>query len=93
MSYDQVVTKIKGAGASMRCSKLSSLLKSLGFEIRGGDGPGHKVFKHPSIPSFHGGSFNCGHGKNPEVKRCYLRNIGKNLDEFEDEIKEYLQKT
>ena len=88
MSYDHVRKEIKSAGASLRCTKLTSLLESLGFVVRGKTG--HKVFKHPSIPSFHGGDFNCGHGRNPQVKRGYIGKIVKILDELECEIKGYL---
>jgi hypothetical protein len=89
MSYDHVRKEIEEAGASMRCNELISLLESLGFTVEGK--AGHKKFKHASLPLFYGSNFNCGHGTNPQIKRCYIKSIGKTLDEFEDEIKEYMK--
>lgn len=90
MSYDQVRRSLEQAGASLRCNTVVQQLKSLGFKVDGKTG--HKKFKHPSLPQFHGGSFNCGHGKNSEVKRVYIRRIIQILDDYEDEIKESLNK-
>lgn len=89
MGYDQVRKEIKGAGASMRCARLIKLLESLGFVVEGD--AGHKKFKHPAIPSFYGSNFDCGHGKNPQVLRCYIRNVGKTLGDIEDEIRSFLK--
>ncbi|MEN8218999.1 MAG: hypothetical protein ABFS56_22040 [Pseudomonadota bacterium] len=41
------------------------------------------LFEKPGIT----GSFACGHGKNAEVKRPYIRNILRVLRDYEDELK------
>ena len=90
MSYDEAKSDLESAGASMRCSDVIGLLESLGFVVRDCRRGRHKTFKHPSIPSFHGSNFNCGHGRNPEVKSSDLRTILRVMDEYETEIKEHL---
>jgi len=90
MSYDDAKRELENAGASMRCSDVTSRLESLGFKVRDCKNGGHKVFNHPSMPSFHGGNFDCGHKRNSEVKKVYLRNILRVLDDFEADIKSYL---
>jgi hypothetical protein len=37
------------------------------FDVRDGKQGGHKIFVHQGLSSFQSGSFNCGHGKNPEI--------------------------
>ena len=89
MSYDDVKGAFQKGGASMRCSEVTKLLESLGFEVRDGKRGGHKIFKHPSIPSFYGSDFNCGHKKNNEVKRVYLKKILSVLNEYEVELERF----
>jgi len=91
MSYDEVKGTFENAGSSMRCSDVVGCLRDLGFEVEDGRRGGHKKFKHPTIPAFYGGSFNCGHGRNSEVRRCYIRDILRIIDEFEEEIKSHLR--
>jgi len=91
MSYDDAKRELENAGASMRCSDVISLLESLGFKVRDCKGGGHKVFKHPSIPLFYGSDFDCGHKRNSEVKKAYLRKILRVLDDFEADIRNYLE--
>jgi hypothetical protein len=88
MGYDEVKRDLQNAGASMRCSDVIRILESLGFVVRECGKGKHRVFKHPSIPSFLGGSFDCGHGRNPEVKKVYVKKILRVLDEFEAEIRD-----
>lgn len=87
MGYDDVKGRFESAGASMRCNEVKKLLESLNFVVVDGKQGNHKVFKHPGIGSFVGGSYNCGHGKNPEVKRGYIKRILRVLEDFEHEIK------
>lgn len=79
--------------ASLCCEDVKSLLVSLGFEVRDGKQGGHKVFVHQGLPSFLSGSFNCGHGKNPEIKPAYIGKIIQVLKQYHDELVRYLEKT
>ncbi len=62
-------------------------MKSLGFRIKDGKSSNHKIFVHDALSGFTTGSFACGHGKNSEVKRPYIRNILKILYNYENELK------
>lgn len=68
-----------------RCEEVVKILESLGFTVRDTK-KGHKVFKHDGLENFFGSNFNCGHGKNPEVKKAYLRNILRVIEEYEDDL-------
>ena len=50
-------------------------LERLGFEVRDGSKGGHKVYTHDGLPSFFSASFNCGHGKNPEIKPILTKSL------------------
>jgi len=65
----------------------------LGFEVRDGARGGHKIFVHPELTAFISGSFSCGHGKNSEIKRPYIKNIVNILDVHEDALKALLEET
>mgnify|MGYP001562473952 CR=1 FL=1 len=91
--YDETIRAFRSAGASLRCSDAKKHLEDLGFVIRDGKKGGHKLFGHNGIPGFYGGDYNCGHGKNPEIKPAYIRKILTVLDEYEEQIKEYLRRT
>jgi hypothetical protein len=90
--YDEVVTALTAAKKSIRCEELAVLLKRLGFEVRDGRRAGHKVFVHDGIPSFTSSSYNCGHGRNPEIKPAYIVSVLKTLRHYETDIVEYLEK-
>ncbi len=79
------------AGASMRCQELCRHLESLGFEVRSGKRGGHKVITHSGIPGFLSASFNCDHGKNPEIKRPYIIQVVKVLRKYEQELRALLE--
>lgn len=72
------------------CQDISRALKRLGFEVRDGKLGGHKIYVHTGLSSFYSGSFNCGHGKNPEVKPAYVSKIIQVLTLYENEILHYL---
>lgn len=74
----------------MRCTELTGLLISLGFEIRNGKLGSHKVFFHDGLPQFHSGSYNCEHGLNPQIKRPYIIKILRILREHESDLKTFL---
>lgn len=89
--YDEVLEGLKTAtNSSIRCGELSVFLVSLGFEIRDGARGNHKIFTHNGIEGFYSGSFDCGHGADPEVKKNYVRDILRVLRVHETELREYL---
>ena len=75
------------------CEEVKSLLVGLGFEVRDGKQGGHKIFVHQGVPSFMSGSFNCGHGKNPEIKPAYIGKIIRVLNQYHEELVRYLEET
>ena len=90
--YETAVRTLEDSGASMRCSELTDLLESLGFTVRDGKLGGHKVFVHDGLPDFKSGSYNCDHGRNPQIKRPYITKVLRVLREHEDDIKKFLKK-
>lgn len=90
--YQEVVNALESAGASMRCSEMAALLSRLGFEVRDGKKAGHKVFVHDGLPGFHSGSYTCGHGRNPEIKRAYIGKVLRILRQHEAELIEFLER-
>lgn len=54
---------------------MTKLLEGLGFSVKDDKRGGHKVFTHDGIQSFRTGSYNCEHGRNPEIKRPYIPKI------------------
>lgn len=75
----------------MRCSEMGKLLESLGFVVRDGSRGGHKVFVHDYIQGFTSGSYNCDHGRNPEIKRPYIKNVLAILRQYEADLTRYLE--
>ena len=88
----QAIERLDTAGAAMRCADVVRLLENLGFTVRDGRLGGHKVVVHPHIANFTSASFNCDHGRNPEIKRPYIRNLLKLLRQYEVELTRYLEK-
>ena len=88
--FNTVIQGLKSVRANARCSDITSKLESLGFEIRDGKRGGHKIFVHDHLPSFRSGSFNCGHGNNPEIKPVYIKKLVRLLLEHECDLKKYL---
>lgn len=86
MDVNAVITTLKQKKTSTRCNDLKQALESLGFEVRDGKRGGHKVFTHPDLHEFESGSFNCDHGKNPQIKPIYVQNIIKVLENVKDEL-------
>ena len=86
MDYDSVKSGFEKKGM-LKCFEVIRALESLGFTVKEGKSPNHKIFEHDELPGFTTGSFGCGHGKNGEVKRPYIRNILRILRDYEDELK------
>lgn len=89
----RAIERLDAAGASMRCADVVKLLKSLGFTVRDGSRGGHKILVHHHIVNFTSASFNCDHGRNPEIKRPYIRDLIKLLREYDVELTRYLEKS
>ena len=90
--FETIIQELESVRANARCRDIRDKLEKLGFEVRDGKRGGHKIFVHDDLPSFMSGSFNCGHGKNPEIKPVYVRKIIRILKEHESDIKKYLEK-
>ncbi|MBD3587436.1 type II toxin-antitoxin system HicA family toxin [Salinimonas sp. HHU 13199] len=88
--YTEVVDTLRQRKTNLCCNDVKDLLHQLGFEVRDGKRGGHKVFTHDGLPSFTSGSFNCGHGKNPEIKPAYITKIIRTLQIYEAELSQYL---
>lgn len=86
---EEVVGELSAAKKSIRCDELAEQLNRLGFEVREGKA-GHRVFVHDGLPHFKSGSYNCGHGRNPEIKPAYITNVLRILGQYQAEIRDYL---
>lgn len=86
INYTHVVDTLEANINGVRCTDLTELLKSLGFDIRNGKRGGHKLFFHDGVPEFRSGSFDCGHKKNTVVKKPYIKKILKILKQYENEL-------
>ena len=85
--YD-IKQRLKKSKRTLRCNEVGVLLESLGFVVRDGSRGGHKIYTHPRLKDFYSGSYNCGHGRNPEIKPAYINQILKNLDTYDAELRE-----
>ena len=88
---DTLLDDLARAKGSWRCSDLIARLETLGFQVRPGRSPGHKIVSHPGLADFYTTSFNCGHGKNPEIKTGYISNIRTTLVIHEKALREFLK--
>lgn len=85
--YDLVIETLRTKKAAIRCSEVVNLLESLGFRVSSGKSPGHKVYTHPGLAEFYSASFNCDHGKNPQIKSAYVTNILRVLNAHETALR------
>lgn len=83
---DELIEDWKGRKASLRCGEIIAGLESLRFVVKSVGGAGHKTFSHPLLADFYGSSFDCGHGKNPEIKSNYIVKILGVLRARRDEL-------
>ncbi|WP_089725428.1 type II toxin-antitoxin system HicA family toxin [Candidatus Thiosymbion oneisti] len=82
---------LESAKAAMRCRDMVDLLDGLGFEVRDGRKQGHKIVFHENIAGFFSASFTCGHGRNPEIKPAYVKQIRKLLLRYKSELLSFLE--
>lgn len=90
LSYDDVLRKLNERRYSLRCDELIDCLEDLGFVVEASSRGNHHTFTHPGIPDFHGSNFDCGHGKNPQLRAVYVGKVIKTIEKYGDEIGEYL---
>lgn len=83
---DELIADWKERKASLRCDEIAAGLMSLGFIVKEGKSPGHKTYSHPGLAGFIGSSWNCGHGRNPEILTSYIVNIVRVLKQYRDEL-------
>lgn len=88
MRVQEAIDELDAAGANLRCKRLVKILESLEFVVESRRVEHHKTFKHPKIPHFRGGNFNCGHRRNPEVLRTYVGIVKRILIEYQVELEE-----
>lgn len=86
MDIEKVLQSLRQRKRNIRCNELIEGLEKLGFTVRDGKRGGHKLFMHPELADFHGGSFNCDHGKNPQIKPVYVSNIIKLLEQYQEAL-------
>lgn len=91
--FNQVRQSFNDAGTSMRCNEARALLTKLGFNVRDGKQGGHKIFTHPGVAEFKSGALNCDHGKNPEIKKPYIKKIIRILDMYKRDLIAFLDKS
>lgn len=91
MNLDETRERLMVSKKNIRCRELVQLMASLGFEVRDGKRGGHKICTHPHLPDFHSHAFNCGHGKDPEIKPAYITNVLRVLEWHEDDLRFYLE--
>lgn len=89
MKYEKCRKLLYERQTNLKCREVLKVLADLGFRVKSGRA-GHKMFRHPEIPSFHGSNFNCGHSAGYEIKPIYIRSILRVIDEYESELKEIL---
>ena len=87
MRVDDAIEQLRQQQASIRCSDLVQILTGLGFEVRSGRAPGHKVVTHPKIKGLYS-NFDCGHGRSPEVRVPYVLNMRRVLRQYHSELTE-----
>lgn len=82
----EIIEELKASKNTIRCSRVVELLHGLGFDIRDGKRGGHKIVTHDGLEGFYSTSFDCGHGRNPEIKAGYIGNILKLLMNYEADL-------
>ena len=85
------LTELERGKRNLRCGELTTLLVALGFEVKDGKRGGHQVFTHDGLADFYSGSFNCGHGRDPEIKPAYIGKIISTLKLHEQALITYLE--
>lgn len=83
--------RLAAPGANLRCKDAVRILEKLGFRVRAGKKQGHMVVTHPGVQDFVGAGFTCGHGRNPEIRPVYVRQLATIIQNHEDALVAYLR--
>ncbi len=86
-----LVADLRARKANVRCRELGEILKTLGFTITPGRG-NHKVVTHDGLEGFLSTSYDCGHGKDSQIKPPYITKVAKVLSDYAVELQGYLEK-
>lgn len=86
MYIDDLIKSWSKRKANISCYEVIEELTVLGFEVRDGSKGGHKIFTHDKLINFYSSSFNCGHGKNPNLKKAYVTAIIRTLKKYQLEL-------
>ncbi|MDX3895996.1 hypothetical protein [Pusillimonas sp.] len=87
---DDLISRLLAKPSGNRCSDIVHGLESLGYTVKSRKAPHHKVYGHKGTRHHSGGSFNCGHGKNPHVLSVYVKNIVSELERAKSDLEEFL---
>lgn len=71
------------------------LLTDLGFQVREGKAPGHKLFVYEELsrrtePPFIGHSIDCGHAPKKQMKMPYVVKTISMLNQYKDDLERIL---
>jgi hypothetical protein len=89
--YDEVLATLVGAVRAgcqnFRCDDLVANLRRLRFRVEPASRGKHFTYSHSLLSRFHGGHFNGGHGRNPVMKSCYVKDAIAVLKAYEADLK------
>lgn len=88
---DDAIRRLSGRRGNFRCSELTAILRSLGFEVTARRTRTHYTVKHRGLADFTGTGFACRHGQDA-VKPGYVANIKRLIRERQDELRVLLEK-
>lgn len=91
LKIEKVTNAFRERKGHLCCNEVKGLLEQLGFNVRDGKRGGHKIFTHIGLSSFTSGGYNCGHGKNPEVKPAYITKLVRILEEYKTDLTVFLE--
>ena len=87
---DDVIAHLTQQQASMRCAEMKKLLETLGFQVTDAATKNHKLVYHKGIKDFHGSHYDCGHGKNPELKKPYVQAMRRLIEKYRIDLANHL---
>lgn len=80
-------------GSNTSCQDFTALLRKLGFDIKDGGSPGHKIVTHAGIclKPADAANYNCGHNPGTHIKRPYIKKFLHICDDYEEELRGWLK--
>lgn len=85
------IETLRSRPSGLRCSEVVRILSSLGYTVTARKAAHHKVYGHSKTSNYSGGSFSCGHGKNPLVLAVYVKNILAELERATNDLEDFLR--